>query len=137
MRSTLRGSGREKHEAPRLCLSDAMQRLATCKVDQLMENLALKRQHRHGSHLSRVNDRAIEESTKKAYKKHYRGLEYFFSLIGDYLSLIILQLDAPDDPPSIDLSSICKSSISSLTGPLLMFVFVLYIDYRTLSAGSQ
>ena len=54
-----------------------------------------------------TGSKPIEEATSKAYEKHYKGLKYFFSMIGDYESLLILQSKAPKKCPSMNVDSIC------------------------------
>ncbi|RQM28116.1 hypothetical protein B5M09_013478 [Aphanomyces astaci] len=65
--------------------------------------------------------RVLEANSKKGYEKHYRGLRYFFSLIGDYSSLLILRVDAPAYPPAMSAKSVCaylKFKTGSVGTPL-------------------
>jgi hypothetical protein len=45
----------------------------------------------------KTGSRPLELNSKKNYEKHYRGLKYFFSLIGRYSSLLML-LDTVPGP---------------------------------------
>jgi hypothetical protein len=45
-------------------------------------------------------------NTIKNYEKHYKGLRYFFALIGDWESMLILTPDAPNGCPSMKVRSI-------------------------------
>ncbi|RHZ12571.1 hypothetical protein DYB37_010252 [Aphanomyces astaci] len=51
--------------------------------------------------------RVLEPHSQRVYKKHYRGLWYFFGLIGDYTSLLILRHDCPQHAPAMSVKSLC------------------------------
>ncbi|RLO01442.1 hypothetical protein DYB28_015716, partial [Aphanomyces astaci] len=50
--------------------------------------------------------RVLEPHSQRVYKKHYRGLWYFFGLIGDYTSLLILRHDCPQHAPAMSVKSL-------------------------------
>ena len=82
------------------CISDDISAIANSKVNELVNklNLSLASTYRE-----KTGSRPLEENSKKAYEKHFRGLRYLFSLIGSYDSLLML-LDNPPEPfcPSMD-----------------------------------
>ncbi|RHY97843.1 hypothetical protein DYB31_016026, partial [Aphanomyces astaci] len=51
--------------------------------------------------------RVLEPHSQRVYKKHYWGLWYFFGLIGDYTSLLILRHDCPQHAPAMSVKRLC------------------------------
>ncbi|ETV64125.1 hypothetical protein H257_18942 [Aphanomyces astaci] len=51
--------------------------------------------------------RVLEPHSQRVYKKHYRGLWYFFGIIGDYTSLLILRHDCPQHAPAMSVKRLC------------------------------
>jgi hypothetical protein len=50
--------------------------------------------------------RPLAENTKKLYQSHINAMLFFYSLIGDYMSMIILDEQAPKTCPAMDPRSI-------------------------------
>lgn len=46
---------------------------------------------------NRTGGRHIVQNTLNQYEMHYRGMEVFCSMIGDFDSLLMLQLNAPEE----------------------------------------
>lgn len=98
-------------------LSPFLEAKTKAEIELLMDELDF---NSSSTSKSRVGSRPIAQSTLLAYQKHYNGLKYFFSLIGDYESLLIL-LEYPPEPfcPSMDPNSIA-----------------LFINWKRYPAGS-
>ena len=75
-------------------------------VDDALATLGLDRFPPQQQHRSLQHGLTVENNTRQAYDNHLRGLFYFFGLIGDYESLIILLPDAPSNVPAMNLDSI-------------------------------
>jgi hypothetical protein len=89
-------------------LTQAQLDRAHCQIDIILNQMGLQRRPNVVSSRSWMDGLAIEYNTKGAYDKHLRGLWYFFSLIQDYESLIVLLPDAPLNVPSMNVDSISK-----------------------------
>ncbi|CAK4949207.1 unnamed protein product, partial [Aphanomyces euteiches] len=75
-------------------IEQAVQSKADTGVASLIERLSFVQSTVARSH---TGSRCLEDNSKRSYKKHMRGLQYFFSLLGDYDSLLML-LDNPPEP---------------------------------------
>ncbi|KAI9359581.1 hypothetical protein DFJ73DRAFT_902032 [Zopfochytrium polystomum] len=77
--------------------------LAVAGVDAKIAELGLQQGTTTSCPLA---DRNYKDTTRKAAQKHINLLKFFFSLIGDYESLIILEDTPPDFCPSMDYKSL-------------------------------
>ena len=131
MDRTLMGAERPKRSARKFKLDSATKELVRLKVDEIIATMGLT------PYLSRIDDdRAVEDATKKAYEKHLRGLSYFFAMIGDYESLIILEYDAPENAPAMNVDSIRQLHFWVCIIFELISILVLYMDWRTIEESS-
>ena len=94
----------------------ARQRFIEKKVDDTLKELKLT--------LSRVRSsltgtRVLSANSFKSYEGTYRQLRYFFSLIGDWESMLILLEDAPAFVPSMNVDSL-----------------IVFLDWKTLPRGT-
>lgn len=108
-------------------------------IQKVMDSLKLLPVPDIDPNLPRLRGRAIEANSLKAYEKHYRGwytnlmtvythdnnyntdpgIERFLALIGDYESLVILQRNAPQLAPAMNINSL-----------------TCYIDFKTYEKGN-
>ena len=70
------------------------QDLADSKVAELIKMLNLAQSH---GNLPLTGNRPLENNSKEAYYKHFRGLRYYCTLVGDYERILML-LDKPPEP---------------------------------------
>ncbi|KAI3645930.1 hypothetical protein MP228_008858 [Amoeboaphelidium protococcarum] len=77
------------------------------KLDEgIEETLKLLRLTRSDVSVPLTGGRPLAVNSMQAYQKHYRGLRYFFALIGDYSSSLMLLPNPPQYTPSMNAKSI-------------------------------